>query len=76
MLFPKKPSANLESRHLGLIPVREQKDLHNKIRQISKEISDYLDFALIEKICKTTFSLDKIKVVKTKKIKSLNCYCS
>ena len=34
-VIPKNPSANLESRHLGLIPVREQKDLHNKIKQIS-----------------------------------------
>tara|TARA_Y100000590_G_scaffold174032_1_gene198959 strand:+ start:63 stop:1403 length:1341 start_codon:yes stop_codon:yes gene_type:complete len=69
-VIPKNPSANLESRHLGLIPVHEQKDLHNKIKQISKEISDYLDFSLIEKICKTTFSLEKIKVAKNKKSKT------
>ena len=49
-VIPKNPLVNLESRHLGLIPVGEQKQLHNKIKQLSKEISDYLDFDLIEKI--------------------------
>jgi len=69
-IIPKNPSINLESRHLGLIPVGEQKQLHSKIRQISKDISDYLDFDLIEKICKTTSSLEKIKLVKAKKPKT------
>jgi cobyrinic acid a,c-diamide synthase len=55
---------------LGLIPVGEQKQLHNKIRQLSKEISDYLDFALIEKICKKTSSLNSVKSSKTKKPKT------
>ena len=68
-VIPKNPSANLESRHLGLIPVSEQKSLHTKIKQISKEISDYLDFNLIEKICKTTSPLHKMKPVRTKKSK-------
>ena len=68
-VIPKNPSVNLESRHLGLIPVGEQKQLHKKIRQISKDISDYLDFDIIEKICKTTPSLEKIKPLKTKKSK-------
>ena len=63
-VIPKNPSINLESRHLGLIPVREQKQLHNKIKQLSKEISDYLDFNLIEKICKSSSSLNKIKPIK------------
>ena len=68
-VIPKNPSVNLESRHLGLIPVGEQKELHSKIRQISKDISDHLDFNLIEKICKKVSSLDKIKPIKTKKSK-------
>jgi cobyrinic acid a,c-diamide synthase len=69
-VIPKNPSINLESRHLGLIPVGEQKQLHNKIRQLSKEISDYLDFDLIEKICKKTSSLISVKSSKTKKPKT------
>ena len=68
-VIPKNPLVNLESRHLGLIPVGEQKQLHNKIRQLSKDISDYLDFNIIEKICKSTSSLEKIKPIKTKKSK-------
>jgi cobyrinic acid a,c-diamide synthase len=68
-VIPKNPSINLESRHLGLIPVGEQMELHSKIRQISKDISDHLDFNLIEKICMSTSSMDKIKPIKTKKSK-------
>jgi len=68
-VIPKNSSINLESRHLGLIPVSEQESLHTKIKQISKEISDYLDFNLIEKFCRSTSSLDKIKPIKTKKSK-------
>lgn len=59
-VIPKNSTINLESRHLGLIPVTEQKHLHKKIQQISKEISDYLDFVLIEKICKKTSLLKKM----------------
>ena len=68
-VIPKNSSINLESRHLGLIPVSEKISLHTKIKQISKEISDYLDFNLIEKICKSSSSLNKIKPIKTKKSK-------
>jgi cobyrinic acid a,c-diamide synthase len=68
-VIPKKPSNNLESRHLGLIPVSEDKILQKKIQEISKEISDYLDFDIIEKITKKTFSLNKIKQITNKKPK-------
>ena len=68
-VIPKNTSINLESRHLGLVPIAEQKVLHAKIRQISKEISDYLDFALIEKICKKTSPINRIKPIKSKTAK-------
>ena len=68
-VIPKNSTINLESRHLGLIPVTEQKHLHKKIQQISKEISDYLDFVLIEKICKKTSLLKPITQSKFKKPK-------
>jgi len=68
-VIPKNSSINLESRHLGLIPVSEQKEIHIKIRRISKEISDYLNFNLIENFCKKSSSLNKIKPLKTKNSK-------
>ena len=68
-VIPKNSTINLESRHLGLIPVTEQKTLHKKIHQISKEISDYLDFNLIEKISKKTSSLKSNTSSKFKKPK-------
>ena len=43
-VVPKNTGNILESRHLGLIPVVEQKQLQRKIKQISQQISDYLDF--------------------------------
>jgi len=66
-IIPKNSTINLESRHLGLIPVKEEKNLHEKIKKISKEISDHLDFSLIEKICKNTSSLNSAKSSKAKK---------
>ena len=68
-VIPKNTTINLESRHLGLIPVTEQKTLQKKIQQISKEISDYLDFSLIEKISKKTSSLKSNTSSKFKKPK-------
>ena len=62
-----KNSESLESRHLGLIPVREQKSLQNKIRKISRDISDNLDIEKIIQICKNIPQLPKIQPKKFKK---------
>jgi cobyrinic acid a,c-diamide synthase len=62
-----KDSESMESRHLGLIPVKEQKSLQNKIRKISREISDGLDIDRIIKICKNVPELPKVKPKKFKK---------
>ena len=61
-----KDSESMESRHLGLIPVKEQKSLQNKIRKISREISDDLDIDRIIKICKNVPELPKVKPKKFK----------
>jgi len=50
---------SLESRHLGLIPVKEQRSLQNKIRKVSREISDSLDIDKIIQICKNVSDLPK-----------------
>jgi len=62
-----KNSESLESRHLGLIPVREQRSLQNTIRKVSREISDSLDIDKIIQICKNVPSLPKAQLQKTKK---------
>jgi len=60
-------SESLESRHLGLIPVKEQKSLQNKIRKVSREISDSLDIDKIIQICKNVSNLPKVQAKKIKK---------
>ena len=57
----------LESRHLGLIPVKEQRPLQNKIRKVSREISDSLDIDKIIQICKNVSDLPKAQSKKIKK---------
>ena len=49
-VIPKNPDLELPSRHLGLIPTKEDKTLRKKIKHISKIISDSLD---VEKILQT-----------------------
>ena len=61
-----KNSESMESRHLGLIPVKEQKSLQNKIRKISREISDSLDIDKILQICKNVPQLPKVQQKKFK----------
>ena len=60
-------SESLESRHLGLIPVKEQRSLQNKIRKVSREISDSLDIDKIIQICKNVSELPKVRSKKIKK---------
>jgi cobyrinic acid a,c-diamide synthase len=62
-----KNSESMEPRHLGLIPVKEQKSLQNKIRKISREISDNLDIDKIIQICKNVPQLPKVQSKKFKK---------
>ena len=54
-------SANLlESRHLGLIPIKEQVSLKKKIEKIAKEISDSLSIDKIIKIAKGAQQLPNV----------------
>ncbi len=62
-----KNSDGMESRHLGLIPVKEQKSLQTKIRKVSREISDSIDIDNIIQICKNVSHLPKVKPKKFKK---------
>ena len=42
-IIPKNSEFDIQSRHLGLVPVIEQNDLKQKIKKIAKKISYYLD---------------------------------
>jgi len=63
-----KNSESMESRHLGLIPVKEQKSLQNKIRKVSREISDSLDIDKIIQVCKNVPQLPNVQPKKFKKL--------
>ena len=66
-VVPKSTKNILESRHLGLIPVVEQKQLQKKIKQVSQQVADYLDFEKLVKICKNVERISKAKSQKFKK---------
>ena len=66
-VVPKSTKNILESRHLGLIPVVEQKQLQKKIKQVSQQVADYLDFEELVKICKNVEGISKAKSQKFKK---------
>jgi len=61
-----KNSESMEARHLGLIPIKEQKSLQNKIRKISRKISDSLDIDKIVQISKNVPQLSKAQSKKFK----------
>ena len=66
-VVPKSTKNILESRHLGLIPVVEQKQLQKKIKQVSQQVADYLDFEKLVKICKKVERISKSRSQKFKK---------
>ncbi|TBR07646.1 MAG: hydrogenobyrinic acid a,c-diamide synthase (glutamine-hydrolyzing) [Candidatus Nitrosotenuis sp.] len=53
-VVPKNSEFDIQSRHLGLVPVVEQNDLKQKIKKIAKKILYYLDIDGIISIAKQT----------------------
>lgn len=68
--IPKDLTLSLESRHLGLIPVLEQKPLKQKIENIAKKISKYIDISKIVEISKKTTKISKSRPCFPKKPKT------
>ena len=64
--IPKDSDLLLPSRHLGLIPVTEQKTMKNKIEMVAKKISEFLDIDKLIEISNNTPSFSKQKLRKTK----------
>ncbi|MDH2906983.1 MAG: cobyrinate a,c-diamide synthase [Candidatus Nitrosotalea sp.] len=69
-VIPRDNDLNLESRHLGLIPVREKQSLDNKIKSIAKSLSGFIEIEKIIKLAKNGPSLPKIPPRKNKKIQT------
>ena len=72
-VIPKNSLLNLESRHLGLISTLDNKTRKNKIKKISKIISNYIDTNQILKILKNPVNLPAISKSKYKKPKITIC---
>ena len=56
-IIPRDHNLTMESRHLGLIPVSEQKSLQSKIAKIAKSMSEFIDIDKIIQIGKKTTNL-------------------
>ena len=69
-VIPRNPDLTMESRHLGLIPVSEQKQLQSKISNIAKTMSDFIDVYKIIQIGKKVPSFDSIPKEKNPKQKT------
>ena len=57
-VIPRNTGLTMESRHLGLIPVYEQRQLQSKISNIAKTMSDFIDINKIMQIGNKVSSFD------------------
>lgn len=69
-VIPRKTNLIMESRHLGLIPVKESQSVKSKIRMIAKSISDFIDIDKIIQMGKKAPPLPKISLNKKPKHKT------
>jgi cobyrinic acid a,c-diamide synthase len=66
-VIPRDNDLQLESRHLGLIPVKEKVSLDKKIKTVAKSISRFIEIEKIIKISKDVPNLPQIPEEKNKK---------
>ncbi|MBI3841719.1 MAG: hydrogenobyrinic acid a,c-diamide synthase (glutamine-hydrolyzing) [Thaumarchaeota archaeon] len=66
-VIPKNSDLKMRSRHLGLIPVTEQKSLQSKISRIARTMYDFIDIERIIQIGKNTTSLPQARPEKDAK---------
>lgn len=69
-VIPRDNDLHLESRHLGLIPVREKQFLDKKIKSIARSLSGFIEIEKIIKLAKNGPSLPKIPLRKNKKMQT------
>lgn len=66
-VIPRNESLKLESRHLGLIPVREKLTIDRKIKSIAKSLSDYIEIKKIIQLSNKVSNLPQIHNTKKRK---------
>ena len=66
-VIPRNDDLQLESRHLGLIPVREKLSLDEKIKSIAKSLSGFIEIEKIIKLSKDVPNLPQIHEKKNRK---------
>jgi cobyrinic acid a,c-diamide synthase len=69
-VIPRNSDLSLESRHLGLIPVREKQSLDRKIKSVAKSLSSFIDIEKITKLAKNVPNLPQVSDTKDKKIQT------
>ncbi len=69
-VIPRNPDQVMESRHLGLIPVSEQRRLQSKISKIAKTMSGFIDIEKIIQIGNKVPSLNTFNKEKNSKQKT------
>jgi cobyrinic acid a,c-diamide synthase len=69
-VIPRNNDLMLESRHLGLIPIRERQSLDRRIKSIAKSLSGFIEIEKIIKLAKSGPDLPKIPNMKNKKIQT------
>ena len=74
-VIPRMDNIKLESRHLGLIPVKEIQSLDGKIKSIAKSLSGFIEIEKIIKLAKRAPDLPKVLYVKNKKTQTRIDYC-
>ncbi len=69
-VIPRNNDLNLESRHLGLIPVREKQSLDKKVKSIAKSLSGFIEIEKIVKLAKIGPGMPRVANRKDKKIQT------
>ena len=69
-VIPRNPDLTMESRHLGLIPVSEQRQLQSKISKMAKTMYDFIDISKIIQIGNKVPSFNSIPKEKNSKHKT------
>lgn len=67
--IPKNPEFDLQSRHLGLIPTFEDKNIIQKIKKISQTISEFINFEKIIELAQNSVNLPLFPEPNEKKLK-------
>lgn len=69
-VIPRDDDIALQSRHLGLIPVREKQSLDKKINSVAKSLSGFIEIEKILGLAKNAPSLPKVRDTLQEKVQT------